>query len=142
MKNSKDKHIQEKLDTKLQNTKLPNYVGEADDEKVYKLLYQELGKEPGYSLPPDFADNVVAKLKPGGLSQFLDPDHRPLFIGLIIILSLCSVALWIFKPNFNLSALSISSNMITTIILGIILLVAIQVADQRLLKPKIFKVLR
>ena len=142
MKNSKDKNIQQKLDKEFENADVRQKLGEDEDEKIYRLLYQELRKEPDCSLPPDFADSVVGRLQPHGLSGFLNPDHRPLLIGILGLLSLCFGMFWLFKLKLDLSALSMSSNMVITIILGIISLILIQIADQKLLKSKIFRALK
>ena len=142
MKNSKDKIIQDQLDEKLRNADFRVQPGHDEDEKIYRLVYQELGKDINYNLSPDFADKVVDKLQPKGLARYLNPDNRLLFIAIPGLLILCFSIFWLFKLKLNLQALSMSSNMVITIAIGIIGLILIQVADQKLLKPKIFRALK
>lgn len=142
MKNSKDKIIQGQLDNKLKNTDFEVEPGHDEDEKIYRLVYQGLKKEPEYDLPHDFADKVVTKLQPSGLARYLNPDQGLLVIFIPAIVALSFGIFSLFKSKIDLGALSMSSNMVITIIIGIICLILIQVADQKLLKPKIFRALK
>ena len=142
MKNSKDKIIQEQLDKESKNAGFKRQAGHDEDEKIYRLIYSELENEPEYKLSPNFADKVVARLKPRGLARYLNPDHRLLLISILAMFILSAGLFWAFKLKLNLQVLSMSSQMVITIIAGIISLTLIQVADQKLLKSKIFKALK
>ena len=142
MKNSKDKSIQQRLDKKLKNADFRIEMEVGEDEKIYRILYRELRNDPGYSLPPDFANSVVTRLHPKGLGRLLNPDHRPLLVGILVMLSISFGVFWLFKLKLELSTLSLSSNMVATSILGIVSLIVIQIADQKLLKSEIFKALK
>ncbi|MCG8321783.1 MAG: hypothetical protein MI921_19955 [Cytophagales bacterium] len=142
MKNSKDKSIQQRLDKKLKNADFRIEMEVGEDEKIYRILYRELGNDPGYSLPTDFANSVVTRLHTKGLGRLLNPDHRPLLVGILVMLSISFGVFWLFKLKLELSTLSLSSNMVVTSILGIVSLIVIQISDQKLLKSKIFKSLK
>lgn len=142
MKDSKDKNIQEKLDKNPRSIDVKSTPGLSEDEKAYQLIYRELGKAPDYTLPGNFADKVANKVSLKPRISLLNPDHRLLFIAIAGLLLLSFGMFWLFNLNINLRALSISTNMTVTIIIGIIGIVIIQIADQKLLKSKIFRSLK
>ena len=142
MKDSKDKNIQEQLDKNPGSKDIKSPSRLSEDERVYQLIYRELEKAPDYTLPGNFADKVANKVGPKRRISLLNPDHRLLFIAITGLLLLSFGMFWLFNLNINLRAFSISTNMTITIIIGIIGLVIIQIADQKLLRSKIFRSLK
>ncbi|MDN5212290.1 hypothetical protein QQ020_09530 [Fulvivirgaceae bacterium BMA12] len=142
MKDSKDKNIQEELDKNPGRIGVKPSSGLSEDEKAYQLIYRELRKAPDYALPDGFADKVAEKVRPKHRASLLTRDYKLLFLAIAGLLLLSFSMFWLLNLNISLRALSISTNMTATIIIGIIGIVIIQIADQKLLRSKIFRSLK
>lgn len=143
MKAQEDKNIQDKLDNNLGkglNSEGDNLATPlTDNEKIYRLLYQELEKEPGYQLPVNFANRISANVQKRYDSKILNADNKFLIWATIGMLVAITAVLWIFNISIELSSLSMSANLFTILAGGIIVVILIQIADHKLLKSKIYR---
>ncbi len=140
MKSQEDKRIQEQLD---QGKKMSYKTGNNQpsiDEKAYELLFEALDSPPDYTLPANFATKVTNKVLPQQQTASTTNEDAKLmvFVGLLIF-GIAGIIFWIFGINIPTDSVQLSPNLLRILGGSIVLIILIQIADQKWIKPRISK---
>ncbi len=138
MKDQEDKRIQD-----LFNKGLVDNVGnkpdqESTDEKAYSLIYEALSTSPDYPIKADFASKITEKVLPLTQQKASNADTKMLVIISILVLCVSLITLWFFGYNYSTN-LNLSTNLLSILGIGITLMIAVQIADQKFVRPRISK---
>lgn len=110
----------------------------ASDEKLYALLFDELGNDDDIIIKPDFAPNIVVKLEKKRRKE--NRKENLLFISAILGVILVTVAGFQFtKSLLQTNEQLIDSNFVIPIIVLVGLITIFQVIDKMYIRNKRFK---
>jgi hypothetical protein len=128
--------LEEEMQEKLEQGKTP--AGDGLDVKAYQAVFQALKKDPDYSLRPDFAERVAARVmrsQKGGFSK----DYLWFGAGIFfLIIALIGTILYT-GFRFDLGFLKVMSDYKGLAVFGIAFIVFLNWLDKKLVKEKQFQ---
>ncbi len=123
-------------DEELQNKLLTGLADDGVDYVAYKKVFQALSSEPDFSLPINFADNVIRQIEKkeakstANEMRWLAAGIFLLFIGAVVGALLSG-----YRPSF--SAFKFWASYPGLLVFGLAFILLIQWLDKKLVKPRL-----
>lgn len=110
--------------------------GEEMDAKVYRQVFDALKKDPGYSLPPRFAEKVIAKIAARQKKEQLR-DYFWFAAGLFLFLVAAVVTLVVTGFRLDFGFLQTMADYKGLALFGLLFVVFLNWLDKRLVRQKL-----
>ena len=134
MKKLTDEEIQQLLDSKSYT---PASLDLNEDAKLYKLVFEELNKEPDFTLPEDFSFSVTEKIwQQSNRYSFITPNVI-LFVSILAALLISTGTMAYINPAMLMNALAVGIQFKWIILFGLAILALVEIGDKLLVRRRI-----